>query len=459
MHLRLASVPTIHSWIRAIVALGLLLLARNPLLAQEQGPSLKVQNRVRDRLWIWAHDVGVYNGNWGLKKDSHISPVEGASYLGITNVIFIRYLGKPAPPFENYFGPFRAMRQVYWSITGANGLTSQEERIQVLSLARQNTNVTGVFMDDFFHLTETASLPPQWLAQNHPPFPVYLTLLLPNPISATSLELQQSDWKTGDYRTRQVAVEISSGGTDWAEVARVELPNEGGTRRTVPLPSTTFRSLRVKIESTHDQTPGSAWSCGLKSIRLWDSRGEIRLNEARLEATSSYPGHEPESILPGAVEKQSTAPAALTVSELRELRQQLRLPDRQLNLGVTLYTYQLTPRVRSHLELCDTISLWTWKSEDLQALPQHFETLRSLAPGKRLLLGCYLYDFGNNRPIPLDRMKAQTEQGFRWLREGKIEGIIFLGSNLCDLGLEAVEWTRGWIRWFADTPLDLPKTR
>ena len=37
------------------------------------------------------------------------------------------------------------------------------------------------------------------------------------------------------------------------------------------------------------------------------------------------------------------------------------------------------------------------------------------------------------------------ELGLRWLREGRIEGMIFLASCICDLGIETVEWTRAWI--------------
>ena len=47
--------------------------------------------------------------------------------------------------------------------------------------------------------------------------------------------------------------------------------------------------------------------------------------------------------------------------------------------------------------------------------------------------------------MPLDLMRHQCELGLRWLRQGRIEGMIFLASCLCDLELEAVEWTRNWI--------------
>jgi hypothetical protein len=39
------------------------------------------------------------------------------------------------------------------------------------------------------------------------------------------------------------------------------------------------------------------------------------------------------------------------------------------------------------------------------------------------------------------------------LREGKIEGMIFLASNICDLDLETVEWTRRWIADVGDQSL------
>jgi hypothetical protein len=42
-------------------------------------------------------------------------------------------------------------------------------------------------------------------------------------------------------------------------------------------------------------------------------------------------------------------------------------------------------------------------------------------------------------------MERQCRIGLDWLRQGRIEGIIFLASCICDLGLEAVEWTREWI--------------
>jgi hypothetical protein len=47
--------------------------------------------------------------------------------------------------------------------------------------------------------------------------------------------------------------------------------------------------------------------------------------------------------------------------------------------------------------------------------------------------------------MPLELMKRQTELGLQWLRAGQVEGLIFLATNVLDLGLETVAWTREWI--------------
>lgn len=273
---------------------------------------------VRDHLWVWAHDTGVYNGAWGLPGNSRMTPLEGARHLGVPNLIMIRYEGRPAPPFEAYAAPFRELTRLYWSIAGAGGQTSQDEREHVFRLAAQMPNIVGVFMDDFFHFS-TADRP-----------------------------------------------------------------------RTV----------------LHPEAP--------------DTR---------------------------------PAEAALTTEQLRAIRQRLQNGPRRLDLAVTLYTHQLSPRILPHLELCDVVSLWTWQARDLRDLEANLARFRALAPTKRLLLGCYLWDFGTHQPMPLDLMQKQVTLGLQWLRAGQVEGLIFLATNVCDLNLETVAWTRRWIAEAGDEKL------
>lgn len=74
--------------------------------------------------------------------------------------------------------------------------------------------------------------------------------------------------------------------------------------------------------------------------------------------------------------------------------------------------------------------------------------------GKPVLLGCYMYDFDQSKPLPVERMKMQVELGHRWLCDGRIAGMIFLATPNVDVGLEAVEWTRQWIVQMGDEELE-----
>ena len=86
-------------------------------------------------------------------------------------------------------------------------------------------------------------------------------------------------------------------------------------------------------------------------------------------------------------------------------------------------------------------------------LESKLENARKLYPKKKLMLGCYMYLFFDRQPMPVEDMKLQCEMGLRWLEEGRIEGIIFIANTLMDLDIEAVDWTRDWIREIGETAL------
>src|SRR5262245_25466454 len=105
---------------------------------------------VRDKLWLWGHDAGAHNDGWGLPGASRMTPAEAAFYLGLRNLIMVRYQGRPPLPFDQYAIPFRPLRRVVWSVVGATGQTDADERAHVLELAARHSNVVGLMLDDFF---------------------------------------------------------------------------------------------------------------------------------------------------------------------------------------------------------------------------------------------------------------------------------------------------------------------
>lgn len=259
--------------------------------------------RIRDACWLWGHEPGSHNMDWGLPAPSRITPVEAACYLNIPNLIMVRYGTAPLPLDAQYLVPFRTMRHMVWSVVGAGGTHQQGELDRVLAVCRQMSSTVGVIMDDFFH--------------GKPP----------------------------DY-------------------------------------------------------------------------------------------------------------AVLSLPELQALRGKLAEGGQPLELWVVLYAHQLDRPVGNHLALCDKVTFWTWEARDVDHLERNFARFERLVPeGKRRVLGCYMWDYGQKRPMPLDRMKRQCELGLRWLTEGRIAGLIFLASCICDLGLETVEWTRGWLSEVRDQPI------
>ncbi len=250
---------------------------------------------LRDKLWIWGHAAGSHDTGWNTPAPSRMTPVEGAYYLGVPNLIMVRYEGRPEPPYAQYARAFRPLGQFVWSIVGARGETSDAEIAAAGQLAAAHPNMTGVMMDDFF--------------QDDPQNP-------------------------GVYSPQRL--------------------------------------------------------------------GEIR---GLLAADRPKP----------------------------------------LDLWVVLYQHQLDLPVADHLALCDVATYWTWRAELLPNLEKDFARFEEIASSARKVLGLYMWDYGDKKALPLDLMQHQCELGLQWLNEGRVEGLIFLASCICDIELDAVEWSRQWI--------------
>jgi hypothetical protein len=404
---------------------------------------------IRDRIWIWAHEAGVYNEtSWfrNVPRKSSIGPVEAAEYMGIRNLIMVRYEGRPEPPFERRYAPFRRLDKVLWSLTGLGGATSEQERKETLELAAKEPNLAGFVMDDFFCGGVYVPSPAHWLAEASAKFPVAATFVPPAPAACDKLELTQSAWANNDYRAKDFAVDVSPGGGAWREVFKGVLPDEPAATPAVDLPGTPLAALRIRVLSTHD-TQG-AMSCGLKRIRLWEKGRLLDTSTWEAHASSAQAAFPPGNLLVD--EADVPIPASLTPRQLADLRERLVLRGRRLPLAAVVYTEQIMPRALHHLKHVEWALLWTWRPADLKDLERNLAALEKLIPDKRILLGCYMFDFHNCRALPVELMKMQAERGLKWLKAGRIEGIIFLGTPVCDLGLEAVEWTRQWLASVGD---------
>ena len=140
----------------------------------------------------------------------------------------------------------------------------------------------------------------------------------------------------------------------------------------------------------------------------------------------------------------------LSPEELDYVQGQLKVGDRKLGLWVTLYRHDLQYDLSAHLSKVDVVTFWTWDGKDIDRLEEGFGKCEQAAPRARKVLGCYMWDYGDQNLLPVSLMQKQCNLGLEWLRAGRIEGMIFLASVICDLNLETVEWTRNWIREVGD---------
>jgi len=145
--------------------------------------------------------------------------------------------------------------------------------------------------------------------------------------------------------------------------------------------------------------------------------------------------------------------AVLTLDELREIRRTLKAAGRPLEIYSTYYTTLLKLPLDDYLKLLDGVTFWTWKPEDLVHLESNVALVKQAAPHLKLILGCYLVDFTRKTSIPIPAMQRQCEYGLEALKQKRIEGMMFLSNGVMDVGFEAVDWTREWIRKVGDTPL------
>lgn len=142
--------------------------------------------------------------------------------------------------------------------------------------------------------------------------------------------------------------------------------------------------------------------------------------------------------------------SSLSLDDLAAMRGRLKLPDRTLELWAVHYTHQFDLPVGEYVALCDKLTFWTWDSGKLRDLDANLDLLDSLYPDLRKVQGVYLWDFHNKYEVPLEGMRHQCETGLRWLKEGRIDGMIFIGSILLDIGLQSADWLRAWIAEVGD---------
>ncbi len=101
----------------------------------------------------------------------------------------------------------------------------------------------------------------------------------------------------------------------------------------------------------------------------------------------------------------------------------------------------------------DVINLWVWHAKDLVNLEEYVAHCEKTFPDKPIVLGLYLRDYGDGKPMTKENMELQCETARKLAHEGRIKGIVFL---TIDNDEEIVRWTADWIERVGDERIGAP---
>jgi len=435
------------------------------------------ENNIRDCMWMWGHDADSL-GDYFPKEQGggKILPAAAIKYMGIPNVCMVPFTGPPRPhEYDEYARQFDdpAIKRFTWSFIHGSARSSQEVKAAALLQAAKYKNFVGLDMDDFFRgradPSPNALNLDVWLAGNLAEvpedrrWPVTLTVDFAEPLELDKLELIQVDWKDGNFRTKDVVIELKDTDGVWKEAGKAVMTNEPRAATVVPVPRQAAAGVRLKIVSTYDTGKTRALSVGLKRLRAFNGESVLNLTHANVTPSSLWgQGEFPAEavVRPWNKEEQSAdiAPAALSPPQVVDVQKELsttapKCDGKKLDLSIVWYTHQINPAIKRHIDQVDVVYFWTWNANHLVDLEKNYRAFRNICPDVRVRLGIYMWNFNNKTIVPIELMEHQLDCAYRWLKSGEVEGLIFHCTPLCDMGLEAVEYSRRWIDEHGDEPV------
>lgn len=139
------------------------------------------------------------------------------------------------------------------------------------------------------------------------------------------------------------------------------------------------------------------------------------------------------------------------ICEFSRIRTELDKAERPMELAVTWYMNEMTELDVRAMDCIDTLVLWTWNADELPLIEERFACIERNYPNHKKMVGLYIYDFPNHRPVPTDLMEHQCETALRWLREGRIDGLVIEANSTMGVGFESELWLRKWLETVKNT--------
>jgi hypothetical protein len=129
---------------------------------------------------------------------------------------------------------------------------------------------------------------------------------------------------------------------------------------------------------------------------------------------------------------------------IRRMRQEVAKKCPAVRIWGVIYTISFDrPNLGDYVKELDVLNLWTWHAKDTVDLEKNVAYCEGKYRDKPIVVGLYMYDYGDNRRIPMQLHKRQCETALKLAHAGRIRGIIFLSVSDDP---EVVGWTAEWVK-------------
>lgn len=127
----------------------------------------------------------------------------------------------------------------------------------------------------------------------------------------------------------------------------------------------------------------------------------------------------------------STTISPEKIADIAAISANLKKHNPALELFGVVYQHELKEKDFAPLQpYIDGVNLWFWCQEKLLDLAENVELCRQQFPGKKILLGLFLHDYGTFDGGALNELLLYQLKGARaLLGEGKIDGLVILGDR------------------------------
>lgn len=214
-----------------------------------------------------------------------------------------------------------------------------------------------------------------------------------------------------------------------------------------------MEKLRNLEEVVCDITKWASSACGYNCVQLrydeastWTGRRRP-LEEAKIVGALSLTYHNIKgAFFDDTLSNLKPKQGAISPDYYASIDAELKKANPHLKLWTRVYSKQLYEEdwggFKTHM---DVVSLWIRDSKDLSSLDRHVNRCREVFPNSALVLGCCLWDYSTESPMPLELLKLQWEHVLRYVGAGKIDGYSILGAYFIDSAQEQARWVRDFI--------------